>query len=127
MISTSCCEKYTCADGTVRESRRTRYMCYNRVRKGNCHDAQSVYSAERIDKAVESVILECLSRIKQTPKDIAIEKCHQAELQGLRRMSRELKADNEKYKKLLIKLLCEIANALMGESKFTPDMLSNAI
>lgn len=127
MISTSCCEKYTCADGTIRESRRTRYMCCNRVRKGNCHDAQSVYSAERIDKVVESVILEYLSRIKQTPKDIAIEKRYQAELQGLRRMSRELKADNEKYKKQLMELSGEIANALMGESKFTPDMLSNAI
>lgn len=127
MISTSHVDKHIRKDGSVYESRRSRYMCCNRVRKGVCHDAQSVYSAERVDKVVESIILEYLSKIKQTPKDIAIEQRYQAELQSLRRKVRELKADNENYKKQLIELSSEIANALMGESKFTPDMLSNAI
>lgn len=127
MVATSHTDKYTCADGTVHESRRTRYICYNRVRNGCCCEAQSVYSAEKVDKAVESVILEYLERIKETPKDIAIEMRYQAELKALRHKVKDLKADNEKLKQQLIQLSDEIANALMGDSKFTPDMLSNAI
>lgn len=127
MISTSHVDKYTRKDGTLYESRHSRYMCCNRVRKGTCKDAQSVYSAEKFDKVVESVILEYLSRIKQTPKSVAVERRYQAELQSLRRKVKELKSENENLKKQLIELSGEIANALMGESKFTPDMLSNAI
>lgn len=127
MISTSHVEKYTCADGSVRESRRTRYMCLNRTRSKTCREAQSVYSAEKVDKAVESVILEYLEKIKQTPKSIAVEKRYQAELQAMRKKLNELKKDNETLKKQLIELSGEIANALMGNSKFTPDMLSDAI
>lgn len=127
MISASHIDKYTRKDGSLYESRRTRYMCCNRTRKGNCKDAQSVYSAEKVDKSVEAVVLEYLSRIKETPKSIAVEKRYQAELQSLRKKVRELKAENENYKKQLVELSSEIANALMGESKFTPDMLSNAI
>ena len=127
MISTSHVEKYTCADGSVRESRRTRYMCLNRTRSKTCREAQSVYSAEKVDKAVESVILEYLEKIKQTPKSIAVEKRYKAELQAMRKKLNELKKDNETLKKQLIELSGEIANALMGNSKFTPDMLSDAI
>ena len=127
MVATSHTDKYTRKDGTVRESHRIRYICYNRVRNGCCHEAQSVYSAEKIDNAVEAVILEYLERIKKTPKDIAIEKRYQAELRTLRKKSKDLRTENEKLKQQLVQLSDEIANALMGESKFTPDMLSNAI
>lgn len=86
-----------------------------------------MHSLYKVDKVVESVILEYLSRIKQTPKSVAVERRYQAELQSLRRKVKELKSENENLKKQLIELSGEIANALMGESKFTPDMLSNAI
>ena len=127
MAATSHIDKYTRSDGTVHETRRTRYICYNRIRNKSCFEAQSVYSAEKIDKAVESVILEYLERIKKTPKDIAVEMRYQAELRTLRRKVKDLKADNDKLKQQLVQLSDEIANALMGNSKFTPDMLSNAI
>lgn len=127
MISATHTDKYRCKNGEMHESKQVRYMCCNRTRKGNCTDAQSVYSAEKIDKAVETVILEYLSRIKQTPKSIAVENRYNAELQFLRKKAKELKAENEKYKKQLMELSGEIANALMGESKFTPEILSNAI
>lgn len=127
MVATSHTDKYTCKDGTIHESHRIRYICYNRVRNGCCSEAQSVYSAEKIDTAVEAVILEYLERIKETPKDIAIEKRYQAELRSLRRKVKDLRAESEKLKQQLVQLSNEIANALMGESKFTPDMLSNAI
>lgn len=127
MISTSHIDKYVCADGSIRESRRTRYMCLKRTHSKTCKDAQSVYSAEKVDKAVESVILEYLEKIKQTPKSIAVEKRYQAELQAMRKKVNGLKADNDNLKKQLVQLSDEIANALMGNSKFTPEMLSNAI
>lgn len=127
MISAIHTDKYRCKNGEIHESKQVRYMCCDRVRKGSCTEAQSVYSADKIDKAVETVILEYLSRIKQTPKSVAIERRYQAELQAMRKKVKELKSENENLKKQLIELSGEIANALMGESKFTPDMLSNAI
>lgn len=127
MVSTSHVDKYIRKDGSVYESRRTRYMCCNRVRSKTCKEAQSVYSAEIVDKAVETVILEYLARIKETPKSIAVEKRYKAELQVMRKRLNELKKDNESLKNQLIELSGEIANALMGNSKFTPDMLSDAI
>ena len=127
MISTSHIDKYVCKDGTIHESRRPRYMCCNRVRNKTCHEAQSVYSAEKVDNAVETIVLEYLSRIKETPKSIAIERRYQSELQSLRKKVRELKNENDNYKKQLIELSGEIANALMGNSRFSVDILANTI
>lgn len=86
-----------------------------------------MYSAEKVDKAVESVILEYLEKIKQTPKSIAVEKLYKSELQLMRKKLNKLKRNNESLKKQLIELSGEIGNSLMGNSKFTPDMLSDAI
>ncbi len=127
MISTSHVDKYTRKDGSLYESRRSRYMCCNRVRKKTCHEAQSVYSAEKVDKAVESIILEYLSRIKETPRSIAVERRYKAELNYLRKKIRTMQEENENLKKQLMELSGEIANALMGNSKFSVDILANTI
>ena len=127
MISTSHVDKYTRKDGSLYESRRSRYMCCNRVRKKTCYEAQSVYSAEKVDKAVEAIILEYLSRIKETPRSIAVERRYKAELKFLKKKINTLQTENETLKKQLMELSGEIANALMGNSKFSVDILANTI
>jgi len=127
MVSTSHVDKHIRKDGSIYELRRTRYMCCNRVRSKTCKDAQSVYSAEKVDKAIESVILEYLSRIKETPKSIAVENRYNAEFKSIQRKLKEHNEENEKLKKQLMELSGEIANALMGKSKFSVDVLADTI
>lgn len=127
MASTSYIDKYDRADGSQYKVRRQRYICTNKaMKRGEC-DGQSVYVAHRIDGAVLETLKEYLEKIKSTPKDIALEKRYKQEISELKRVYTKTEKEVEKLKRQIVELSAEIGKALLGESRFTPDMLSGAI
>ena len=62
-----------------------------------------------------------------TPKDITVERNFKAHINDLKRKSNQLKSDIEAEKKRMRDLTDEIADALTGSGRFTPEALSNAL
>lgn len=121
-------DTYRTKDGAVHKStRRYRYLCSGKAMKRNCCDGQSVYSASKVDKVVIEALHRSFEKIKSTPKDVAIENRYKIHIGQIRKEIKQLTKETETLKRKLGELTAEIANALLGESKFTPDVLSMAI
>jgi len=127
MIATSYMDKYTRKDGSVHEIRKHRYICNYKARKRGKCEGQSSYLSTRIDGAVDAMINEYLARIKTTAKSIALEKRYQTEIAEKKVLKKEAEQERKKLKERLNQLSDEISRSLLGESSFTPDMLSMAI
>ena len=127
MISTSYIDRYDRADGTQYKVRRQRYICTNKAMHRGACDGQSAYVAQRIDGAVIEILKSYLSMIKSTPKDVALERRYQSEITGLKKKQARLLKETEKIRKQVVELSAEIGRSLIGESRFTPDMLSASI
>lgn len=127
MVSTSYVDKYDRADGSQYKVRRQRYICTNKaMKRGEC-DGQSAYVAHRIDGAVLATLKDYLAKIKSTPKDIALEKRYKSEISGYKRKQTKTEKEIDKLKRQVVELSAEIGRSLLGESRFTPDMLSASI
>lgn len=96
------------------------------MKRGAC-DGQSAYVAHRIDGAVLETLRDYLAKIKSTPKDIALEKRYKSEISEYKRKHTKLEKDIEKLKRQVVELSAEIGRSLLGESRFTPDILSTSI
>lgn len=127
MISTSYIDRYDRADGTQYKVRRQRYICTNKAMHRGACNGQSAYVAQRIDGAVIEILKSYLSMIKSTPKDVALERRYQSEISGLKKKQTRLLKETEKIRKQVVELSAEIGRSLIGESRFTPDMLSASI
>lgn len=123
MVSTSYIDKYDRADGSQYKVRRQRYICTNKAMKRGACDGQSAYVAHRIDGAVLETLRDYLAKIKSTPKDIALEKRYKLEISEYKRKQTKI----DKLKRQVIELSAEIGRSLLGESRFTPDILSTSI
>lgn len=127
MVSTSYVDKYDRADGSQYKVRRQRYICTNKaMKRGEC-DGQSAYVAHRIDGAVLATLKDYLAKIKSTPKDIALEKRYKSEISEYKRKQAKIEKEIDKLKRQVVELSAEIGRSLLGESRFTPDMLSTSI
>ena len=127
MVSTSYIDRYDRADGSQYRVRRQRYICTNKAMKRGACDGQSAYVAHKIDGAVLATLKDYLSKIKSTPKDIALEKRYKSEISEYKRKQTKLEKEIEKLKRQVVELSAEIGRSLLGESRFTPDMLSTSI
>lgn len=121
-------DRYRTKDGELHiGSRRYRYMCTGKAMHRNDCDGQSVYVAKKVEDVVIETIHQCFKKLKTTPKDAALEKKYQAEINQLKKEVREIRKTIDTNKRKLSELNEEIANTLLGESKFTPESLSAAI
>lgn len=128
LCANSFVDKYTTKDGTVHNSkRRFRYLCSGKAMNRNDCDGQTVYTAEKVDKIIIAALHQCFEKIKVTPKDAAIEKRYKIQISEIRKDIKNLEKETETFKRKLGELTAEIANSLLGDSKFTPDILSMAI
>ena len=126
--ATSYVDHYTTKDGVRHElPRRFRYICAGKAMKRSECDGQSAYVADKVDCQVIDFLKECFSKIKLTVREVALESRFKAQMTDTRRKITDLEKDSESQKSKLRDLTEEIADALMGNSKFTPDMLSMAI
>ena len=126
--ATSYVDHYTTKDGVRHETpRRFRYICAGKAMKRSECDGQSAYVADKVDCQVIDFLRECFSRIKLTAREVALESRFKAQMTDVKRKIKELEKDSESQKSKLRDLTEEIADALIGNSKFTPDILSMAI
>ncbi|WP_164174636.1 recombinase family protein [Ruminococcus flavefaciens] len=128
MTSNMHTEKYTVkSTGEVKEKHYLRYICYHRSRKLCDCDGQSVYSAEKVDKAVIEVVASIFSKISDAPDEAELRKEYNKEMQKCRAKQTKLGTELKKYQKQYDKLNEEIANTLIGESFYSPEQLSTAM
>ena len=126
--ATSYVDHYTTKDGVRHETpRRFRYICSGRAMKRNECEGQSAYVAHKVDSQVIDFMRECFKRIKLTPRDVALEARFNAQITDIKNQIKTLEKETESQKRKLGELTEEIANALIGDSKFTPDVLAIAI
>lgn len=118
---------YTLADGTQKTKKRYKHHCYHRNRKLAACDGAYAYTADRVDAAVTDIIKQYLDRIRETPKDMALENRYRKQLQELQTRKKQLEREHDKIAKKVQTLTDEIGRALMGESRFDLDTLSVAI
>ena len=96
------------------------------MKRGEC-SGQSVYSAPKIDRAVTEILKTYLAKIRSTPKDVVLEKRYKAEIAELRKKQGRLQKEIDKLKRQVVELSAEIGRSLIGESRFTPEILSASI
>lgn len=121
-------EKYMVkSTGERKEKQYLRYICYHRSRKLCDCDGQSVYSAEKVDKAVIEVVALILSQISDAPDEVELRKEYNKEIQKCRAKQIKLGTELKKYQKQYDKLNEEIANTLIGESFYSPEQLSTSL
>ena len=127
LVASTHIDIYYRKDGSKYEERKYRYICSKKNRNHAVCEGQSTYTADRIDDAVDTVVREYLSRIKTTAKSVALEKRYQTEIVEMKARQHESEAENRRLKERLKQLNVEVAKSLTGESKFSPDTLSDVI
>lgn len=128
LCSNSYVDTYRTKDGSIHYSnRKYRYLCSGKAMHRNECDGQSVYVASKVDQVVLEALYRCFELIKSTPKTAAVEKKYKAIVSQIRSEVRSLEKENNLLERKLKELTEEIASALLGDSKFTPDVLSMAI
>ena len=110
-----------------KSKKRYRYLCAGKAMHRNNCDGQTAYTSSKVDKVVLKALEKCFKVLKETPRDIALKTKYEAELKSIKSEIRQLKKERDTQKVKLGELTEEIANALIGESKFTPEILSIAI
>lgn len=126
MTSNMHTEKYATRCG-IKEKHYLRYICYHRSRKLCECDGQSVYSAEKVDKAVENVVADMFSRIDEAPDEAELRRDQYNEIQKMEAKLAKLDTELRKYRLQDDRLNEEIANTLIGESVYSPQQLSAAM
>ena len=114
-------------DGTEYRVDQLKYTCYHKTRKLNNCNGQTSYIAETIDEAIVDVLNDLFRKIKETPKDKALEKKYKSQVGACKSKYQKIESEVEKLDNQLRTLKMEIGKALVGESAFTADQLSEAI
>lgn len=128
LYSNSAVDRYRTKDGKIHESaRRYRYLCASAAMNRHVCDGQTVYTAQKVDEAVIEVLHECFKRIKTMPKDATIDKKYKTQILEIKKEIKSLEKETDVLKDKLRKLATEIADVLVGDSKFTEETLSLAI
>lgn len=127
MISSSYVDSYKRLDGSIYRVKKQRYVCTNKsMKRGEC-DGQSAYVSHKVDGAIIEILNEYFNKINLTPKDVALERRYKAQISEYKRRQTKLEKEVEKLKRQVVELSSEIGRSLIGESRFTPDMLSASI
>ncbi len=103
------------------------YICYMGANHRVKCSGQKAYIAKRVDKLVLQVTQLLLDSIKDTPKDVTIEKRMKKEIKELAERAGEAKRKAENAAEEQESLEQEVAKSLMGKSQFTPEMLRRLI
>lgn len=127
MVSSQYCDHYFRKDGSEYRVRKEKYFCVKKAHQSVDCDGQSAYVADKVDLAVIGILYKYIDKIRETPQDKAIERKYKTQITACSDNQKKLTIENDKLTKRLQALNLEIANALVGESTFTPDQLSEAI
>jgi DNA invertase Pin-like site-specific DNA recombinase len=107
--------------------KRLRYMCYGKTRNRNDCNGQSGYDARRLDRVIDGVVRHIFENMKSIPKSEVITSSLNSLEQEMDIRYKTAQRDYVKTTSDLAELKNEVLKAIRGESKFTPDLLSELI
>lgn len=120
-------DRHTRKDGTEYVKIQPKYICYHKSR-GLCQcSGSTTYLVSRIDDAVCELLHEMFAGIKESPDEAVLKKNFDKEMASYRAKIKKLNHELEKHEQQLEKLEAEVADSLMGNSQFSPDVLSKVI
>ena len=120
-------DRHTRKDGTEYVKIQPKYICYHKSR-GLCRcSGSTTYLIIRIDDSVCDLIHEVFANIKESPDEAVLKKNFDKEMSSYRAKITKLEHELGKHRQQLEKLKSEVAESLMGNSQFSPDVLSKVI
>lgn len=117
-------DRYKLRDGTVKESLKPKYNCYQRAQKLRDCDGQALYLADRVDGIVLEVVRELFSSIRCAPRDKLLEQKIRQEYQDKRKRKATLEKKLQDCEHALERYEAEVLRCLDGESGFSKEMLA---
>ena len=120
-------DRYKLRDGTVKESLKPKYNCYQRAQKLRDCDGQSLYLADRVDGIVLEVVRELFSSIRCAPRDKLLEQKIRQEYQDKRKQKTAMEKRLQDCEHALERYEAEVLRCLDGESGFSKEMLARLI
>lgn len=106
---------------------RYRYMCVGRSLCRNECRGQGTFSVKQVDTLVKKYLKDSLKRINAISDETAFERKYEKRTAELREKIRKLKKKEKTMNHQLKTLYSEIPDSINGKSKYTPDLLSDAI
>ena len=120
-------DRYKLRDGTVKESLKPKYNCYQRAQKLRDCDGQALYLADRVDGIVLEVVRELFSSISCAPRDKLREQKIRQEYQDKRKRKAAMEKRLQDCEHALERYEAEVLRCLDGESGFSQEMLARLI
>ena len=120
-------DRYKLRDGTVKESLKPKYNCYQRAQKLRDCDGQALYLTDRVDGIVLEVVRELFSSIRCAPRDKLLEQKIRQEYQDKRKQKATLEKKLQDCEHALERYEAEVLRCLDGESGFSQEMLARLI
>ena len=117
-------DRYKLRDGTVKESLKPKYNCYQRAQKLRDCDGQALYLADRVDGIVLEVVRELFASIRCAPRDKLLEQKIRQEYQDKRKQKAALEKRLQDCEHALERYEAEALRCLDGESGFSKEMLA---
>jgi hypothetical protein len=124
LIVTTNGKKYVRKDGAVTVTPRSRYVCYNKTRHQHLCDGQTGYTVSKLDKAIDGVIENLLSRINDLPKEAIIEERYAGRIAESQMALTQAKAVLQAHTTEVLEYEAEVIKVIRGESKLNPDLLN---
>ena len=120
-------DPYIMANGERKVYKGIKYCCPNKARKrGEC-DGMTQYVSSKVESAVLEVVHMALSKIKGKAKDEAIKNRCEKTVHLKKEIYNSLTKDYIKEQDIMKKLVEEVGKALIGESKFSVELLNQSI
>lgn len=119
-------DRYKLRDGTVKESLKPKYNCYQRAQKLRDCDGQALYLADRVDGIVLEVVRELFASIRCAPRDELLEQKIRQEYQDKRKKT-AMEKRLQDCEHALERYEAEVLRCLDGESGFSQEMLARLI
>ena len=120
-------DRYKLRDGTVKESLKPKYNCYQRAQKLRDCDGQALYLADRVDGIVLEVVRELFASIRCAPRDKLLEQKIRQEYQDKRKQKAAMERRLQDCEHALERYEAEVLRCLDGESGFSQEMLARLI
>lgn len=124
---TTYCKNYRRSDSGYEENRTLKYCCYQRTKKLETCDGQTVYVASKVDRAVTGVLHQLFVKIRSVPMEKAIKAKQDVQNKQFVSKQKHLKTELTKERSALSALENEIIKAVQGQSSFDAATLNKLI
>ncbi len=120
-------DTYKRADGSLYKIDQIKYSCYHKSRKLCECDGQTTYQADPIDKIVNEVMQKIFARLDDVPETERLELALKRQIAEKQTEQKRLSIGLQKNREQLKMLQTEIGKALLGDSPYSAEDLTDAI